>query len=156
MRRMLGAAAAAAAALLLAGCGPSGDDPSPEPDVTTVEPDEPAEPTDDPAGADPQEHWDERFADLSEEERAAVDDLAERLSVRYYEIYPEPLEEVAWPDGALGCPQPGQSYTQAVVDGYRLILEYRGDIYAYHAGESGELNYCAEPAEPVDDGRESH
>ncbi|SEE82922.1 hypothetical protein [Ruania alba] len=161
MRRMIGGAIAA---LLLVGCGSPGDEPSPE--VTTLEPTDPstADPTESPAEspddpADPtaanQDDWDERFGDLSDQERAAVDDLAERLDVAYHEISPAPLEEVTWPDGALGCPQPDQSYTQALVDGYRLLLDHRGETYAYHAGADGELAYCAEPTEPADGGRES-
>ena len=35
-------------------------------------------------------------------------------------------EDVTWPDGALGCPEPGMSYTQALVPGARLVLEADG------------------------------
>ena len=50
---------------------------------------------------------------------AIVADLAERGAAG------EPVlvsaESVTWPNGALGCPQPGMSYTQAVVDGMRVV-----------------------------------
>jgi hypothetical protein len=35
-------------------------------------------------------------------------------------------EEVTWPDGALGCPEPDGMYTQALVEGYRIVLEVDG------------------------------
>ena len=30
---------------------------------------------------------------------------------------------VTWNDGSLGCPEPGMFYTQALVDGYHVILQ---------------------------------
>ena len=32
-------------------------------------------------------------------------------------------EAVTWPDGSLGCPQPGMMYTQALVPGFRIVLQ---------------------------------
>jgi hypothetical protein len=32
-------------------------------------------------------------------------------------------EAVTWPDGALGCPEPGIVYTQALVPGYWVVVE---------------------------------
>ncbi|WP_159619236.1 hypothetical protein [Ruania rhizosphaerae] len=152
MRRI---AAIIAASLLLVGCGASAEDP----DANTLGPDDStsAESTTDGATADtdPQQSWDERYGDLSDQERAAVEDLAERLSLPYYRIFPQPLEEVTWPNGAIGCPAPGQSYTQALVEGYRLILTHDGEEYAYHAAEDGELFYCADPAGEAGSGTET-
>lgn len=51
-------------------------------------------------------------------------------------------ESKTWPDGSLGCPQPGMSYTQALVDGSRVLLEAEGRLYAYHAGPDGEPFLC--------------
>jgi len=31
-----------------------------------------------------------------------------------------------WPDGSLGCPEPGKSYTQVLVPGYLVILSVGG------------------------------
>lgn len=51
-------------------------------------------------------------------------------------------EAVVWPDGALGCPQPGDVYTQAPVEGYRIVLEANGRTYHYHAAENGYVILC--------------
>ena len=61
-------------------------------------------------------------------------------------------EEVTWPDGSLGCPQPGQSYPPAMVDGYRVILQHGGRIYLYHAGGAGPIFLC--PSGEKDGGHE--
>src|SRR6478736_10103966 len=44
---------------------------------------------------------------------------------------------VTWSDGSTGCPQPGVMYTQALVDGYRVILAANGRQYDYHVGNRG-------------------
>lgn len=51
-------------------------------------------------------------------------------------------DEVVWPDGALGCPMSGMSYTQALVDGSRIVLGHGGTEYAYHSGRAGQPFYC--------------
>jgi hypothetical protein len=43
---------------------------------------------------------------------------------------------VTYNDGSLGCPEPGQTYTQALVDGYRVVLEVDGEEYDYRIGRS--------------------
>lgn len=51
-------------------------------------------------------------------------------------------EEVTWPNGGLGCPEPGMSYTQALVNGERIVLRADGVDYEYHAGKNGPAFYC--------------
>jgi len=51
-------------------------------------------------------------------------------------------EAVQWSDGSLGCPEPGQFYTQAIVPGYAVELEAGGTIYAYHASTKGYFKLC--------------
>lgn len=52
-------------------------------------------------------------------------------------------EEKQWNDGALGCPEPGQAYTQAIVDGYQVIIEHDGESFDYHASRSGFFKLCS-------------
>ena len=59
-------------------------------------------------------------------------------------------EAVTWSDGSIGCPEEGMMYTQALVPGYRVILDIAGEELAFHAPESGEFAPCANPIEPVD------
>jgi hypothetical protein len=46
-------------------------------------------------------------------------------------------EAVTWSDGALGCPQSGLAYTQALIPGWRLIAEAGGRMLRYHANTPG-------------------
>lgn len=59
-------------------------------------------------------------------------------------------EAVTWSDGSIGCPEEGMMYTQALVPGYRVVLEIAGDELAFHAPESGEFFPCASPIEPAE------
>ena len=43
-------------------------------------------------------------------------------------------EQVTWPNGALGCPQPGNSYTQSLVDGMRVVVSAAQQTYDYRFG----------------------
>jgi hypothetical protein len=52
-------------------------------------------------------------------------------------------EATQWNDGALGCPKPGQTYTQAIVDGYQVIIEHDGQSFDYHASAGGWFKLCA-------------
>jgi hypothetical protein len=64
----------------------------------------------------------------------AVADLASQLGIGEGDITVIVAELVVWPDGALGCPQPGMEYTQVRVDGYRILLGAKGARFAYHGG----------------------
>jgi hypothetical protein len=78
--------------------------------------------------------------------------LAARLGVSTDGIRVVSEENVTWPDGSIGCPQPGMSYTQALVDGRRVVLVHDGVEYHYHGAQNGPLFYCASPSDPVADG----
>ncbi len=77
----------------------------------------------------------------------AVADLADRLGVDPASITVMLSEDVTWRNGSLGCPEPGMSYTQALVDGFRIVLEAEGREYAYHSGRGAPPFLCARPAE---------
>jgi len=87
----------------------------------------------------------------------ARDDLAQRLQINAGEIVLEQAENVTWSDGALGCPEPGMFYTQALVPGYRLVYRHAGSSYFYHGQHGKPPFYCpAERAgEPLADTPES-
>ena len=53
---------------------------------------------------------------------AAIADFALRNRLDPADVALRRLQAVTWPDGALGCPQPGSMVTQALVDGYWLEL----------------------------------
>lgn len=51
-------------------------------------------------------------------------------------------EQVRWPDGSLGCPEPGQSYTQEPIDGYWVVLRAGEETYDFRLGEAGVPRLC--------------
>ena len=56
------------------------------------------------------------------------------------------VESVTWPDGSLGCPEPGRVYPQALVPGYRVRIGGAGMMpMIYHLHAQGSWLYC--PAE---------
>lgn len=146
-------AIAAALVLVLAACGDSAGvtttasaagDPPPEtsPPVTEAPPlTTPPDPVETPDTAPKPEP-----GRPAAEARA---DLAARLGVAVDEVTVAGVEQVTWRDGSLGCPQPGMAYTQALVDGVRVVLEAGGQTYHYHAGGNGAAFYCADPQEPL-------
>jgi hypothetical protein len=79
----------------------------------------------------------------------AVADLAQRLGVDAAAVRVVSSDEVTWPDGSLGCPEPGMMYTQMLVPGNRTILEVGGKQYAYHSSASRAPFLCEHPARPA-------
>ena len=56
---------------------------------------------------------------------------------------------VNWRSGALGCPKPGMSYTEALVAGIWINLRVDNTVYRYHAAANGQPLYCPDDrAEP--------
>lgn len=51
-------------------------------------------------------------------------------------------ERVEFSDGSLGCPSPGMSYTQAIVDGYRVVVRADGRTLDYRFGSGDEPRLC--------------
>ena len=49
---------------------------------------------------------------------------------------------VTWNDGSLGCPQPGQSYTQALVPGLHVIVKVGTTEYDYRFGRTDTPRLC--------------
>jgi len=72
-------------------------------------------------------------------------DLAKQPGVDASQARVVTAQAVTWPNGALGCAQPGEIYTQALVPGYRVEFEAGGRIYAYHAAERGYFKLCPRP-----------
>ncbi len=80
---------------------------------------------------------------------AIAADAAARAGVQPGTFTVVAASAVTWSDGSLGCPEPGMFYTQALVQGYRVILEAAGTEYDYHADQRGAFSLC--PAERAKD-----
>ena len=101
---------------------------------------------------------DTRSSEVSEEVPAAMNmskqiafakaDLAQRLDVDPDQVLLSGAQSVTWRSGALGCPEPGMNYTQALVPGTVIYLKVDTMIHAYHARVAGQPFYC--PRERVE------
>lgn len=76
---------------------------------------------------------------------AITADAADRAAVPAEELALVRAEQVIWNDGSLGCPLPGEFYTQATVSGYWVVLEGAGGRWDYRANEAGFFKYCEAP-----------
>ena len=79
---------------------------------------------------------------------AAVADAASRAGVDPTEVTVVSAEAVTFPDGGLGCPEPGMMYTQVLTPGYRVVVEAGGTEYDYRASaKGGRVRWCESPPE---------
>jgi hypothetical protein len=52
-----------------------------------------------------------------------------------------------FPDGSLGCPQPGMAYAQVITPGHRVLVEADGRRFDVRvAGSHGRICYLRKPA----------
>lgn len=165
-----------ALALTLAGCGESGSGPEDTTDAagaTTSAPTAedgtaaaPAPTSDDedsatmdrptplPAPSDPFGSGELPLGPVPEAvtQRADVQDAvateAKRSGVDVAQVGIAGYADVTWNDGSIGCPEPGQMYTQALVPGHHLVLEVDGTYLSYHAAQGQDFFYCASPVLP--------
>ena len=139
MRRQLLTATLAVAALALAptlaACTPGGSmsEPTPSASASTRPPFQtttpgPVAPTGTPTVV-PQARWDALVADLSARGVTSTPTLVS-------------AEAVTFSDGSLGCASPGQSYTQALVDGMRVVVTADGQTYDYRFGSDDTPKLC--------------
>ena len=73
---------------------------------------------------------------------AALADAENRTPTARADIKVLSAEAVTWSDGSLGCPQPGMLYTQALVPGYRIVLQAGEQTLNYHAMSRGKPVFC--------------
>lgn len=73
-----------------------------------------------------------------------IQDLLQRTKIEKQNIEVVRAQAVTWNDGSLGCPKPGEFYSQVLVDGYWLILQVDGVEYDYRVSQSGYFKLCDE------------
>ncbi len=137
MRRVAVTVSAVLLAVSLAACAPDDSapqgDPMPGPTSSSRPPFQTTTPgavgpTGTPADV-PAARWDAIVRDLAERGVAGTPTLVS-------------AENVVFADGSLGCPSPGQSYTQAQVDGMRVVVAAGGATYDYRLGTDDQLVLC--------------
>ncbi|MCC6300422.1 MAG: hypothetical protein IT314_14100 [Anaerolineales bacterium] len=87
--------------------------------------------------------------ELTPAEQAAVERLASILNLPPEKIGVVSTEAVEWPDGCLGIERPGMMCTQAIVPGYRILLEAEGEQFEFRTNESGSQVAQAGSAAPI-------
>jgi hypothetical protein len=73
---------------------------------------------------------------------AILKDAAGRTGAAPEQVSVIQAQAVTWNDGSLGCPQPGMMYTQALVNGYWVVLEVAGKKFDYRATGAGYFSLC--------------
>lgn len=71
-----------------------------------------------------------------------VADAAARAGVSTSDVRVVSATEAQWPDGGLGCPQPGMLYTQSLVDGYRIVVRAGDRELDYRVRGPGRFRIC--------------
>jgi hypothetical protein len=79
---------------------------------------------------------------------AVLDDAAQRLGVAPDALVVTRADAVTWNDGSLGCPEPGMFYTQALIDGYWIVVEASNQSLDYRAQGNGFFRVCDRPGSP--------
>jgi hypothetical protein len=74
--------------------------------------------------------------------RAVVADAAQRFRVARSAVVITRAESVTWTDASLGCAEPGQMYTQALVPGFRVAAKTAEGELEYHADAGGRIVSC--------------
>jgi hypothetical protein len=72
----------------------------------------------------------------------ALQDAAQRTRLDPSQLRVALAEAVTWPDSALGCPEPGRQYAQALVSGYRIRIQAGGETLEYHGSLRGQPFFC--------------
>jgi hypothetical protein len=77
-----------------------------------------------------------------------VAEIARVAGVPVAEVTIISAESVTFPDGSLGCPSPGMVYTQALVDGWKIVATAGGTTYDYR-GSGTKFRQCTPAPKPL-------
>jgi hypothetical protein len=82
--------------------------------------------------------------------RAVVADAARRFKVDESAVVLARAEQLTWSDGSLGCPEPGQMYTQMLVPGFRVVAKTAAGELVYHTDSRAHAVACGvDPTAPA-------
>lgn len=68
--------------------------------------------------------------------------LAKKLNLGVDKVELLTTRPVTWRSGALGCPEEGVSYTQALVPGRIIVLSAGEQVYRYHTAVNETPFFC--------------
>lgn len=124
-----------ASAILVACSAPGGSEPS-----DGAQSDSGAAPTTSPAGSGsaaagaPEGIPDPVWAGV-------LEDLATRVGDGVVDPTVVSATPMEFSDGSWDCPEEGMSYTQAIVDGYRVVVEVNGEEFDYRS-DGSSVRFC--------------
>jgi len=75
--------------------------------------------------------------DLTPAQMAAIEAVSKKYTIPVDQIKLVSTEAVSWPNGCLGVVIPGVLCTDVIVDGYRVILEAKGQQFEIHTNQDG-------------------
>jgi len=75
---------------------------------------------------------------------AALRDAATHLGVAASDLSVQQVEARDWSDSSLGCPQPGNLYSQIVTPGFLIVINSRGKQLEYHSDTRARVVLCRE------------
>ncbi len=91
--------------------------------------------------------------DLTPAQRAAVSALSDITGLPADKITLVSTEAVTWSDGCLGVQREGMMCTQALVEGFKIVLQADGREYEFHTNQTGSAVVLAtgKPSASVED-----
>ena len=76
--------------------------------------------------------------------RAAATQLSHDVNAPRDSIVGVSQDEMTWRDSCLGCPKTGESCTQVLTPGYRVVLRVGDATYEYHTDLGGTARLCSQ------------
>jgi hypothetical protein len=73
---------------------------------------------------------------------AVVADIARIASLPVDQVTVVSAAPVTFPDGGLGCPEPGKVYIQVLVEGFRIVAKAGGTTYDYRGTGPDSFRRC--------------
>jgi hypothetical protein len=71
-----------------------------------------------------------------------LNETAKLANVPHEQLVIVRAEAVVWSDGSLGCPEPGMQYTQALINGYWVVISAGGQTYDFRVDRGGTFRLC--------------
>jgi hypothetical protein len=71
-------------------------------------------------------------------------DAATRTGLPAEALVIQVAEPRTYSDGSLDCPEPGMMYTQAIVEGYQVVIAAGDDVLDYRGSDPGVFRLCTQ------------
>jgi len=79
---------------------------------------------------------------LVDKAKTMLTDLRKNKNLKPSDVKLVSIESREWPNGALGCPEPGAMYIQMITSGYVIILEADNTQYQFNTDTRQSVKLC--------------